>query len=70
MRALLEIHGWRKIQEVPDRSCISGHVRIAVQPPISLLMRPEQLVTDRYATSVDLFMAGDVNKMPFFKVLD
>jgi len=67
MKALLDIQGWRKIDEIPDYSDFRGWVRIAISPPFDILFRPTDKAINTNITTVELYYEGMVNNMPFFK---
>jgi hypothetical protein len=67
MKAILDIHGWRKVDEVPDGADFRGWVRIAICPPLDILFRHDEKVTDRNITTVELFYEGIVTGLPFFR---
>jgi hypothetical protein len=67
MEAILEIRGWRKKAEVSYDAPMRGWVRIAIDPPLDILFRPDEKVMNGNITAVDLFYKGVIGQTPFFK---
>lgn len=41
MKAILDIHGWRKVEEIPDICASRGFVEVGIYPPLTLMTNTE-----------------------------
>jgi hypothetical protein len=48
MEVIADIDGWKKIINVPEYIARSGFLYVSIQQPISLLVRPTDIIRDEY----------------------
>lgn len=69
MLALLEINGWRKVQEIPEDSIRNGSVEVPLEPSMAILVPAFGEVPSKGPRGViiTLFYRGTmVGNKPFF----